>query len=116
MPRTADPANGNTDGSFRSVDLDEIVDWYARHVRIRLSASALTSPVGLCLEDRRVGRVRIARSRVPAELTVVADSSDAYVLAIVGAGALHVDEQPRRWALTPAMAGLYRPPRTARSN
>jgi AraC-like DNA-binding protein len=109
---------GGSGGSFASDDLDEILEWYARHARIRMSASrtkAFMAP-GLHLDDRRVGGVRIARSRVPDDLTIITASTDAYVLTIVGAGGLQVHEARERWDLSPVVAGLYRPPREPRRN
>jgi AraC-like DNA-binding protein len=104
-------------GSLRSTDLAEITDWYARHVRVRLSTPGLSSPArGLDLDHRRIGRIRVTRSRMPGGMTITTADADVYALATVDTGALHVDEAARRWTLTPSVAGLYRPPRELRSN
>jgi AraC-like DNA-binding protein len=104
--------------TFESADLDEIIAWYATHAQIRLSAAR--SPAfegsGLRLDNRAVGRIRVARSTVPADLTLTAASSEVYALTTVHAGGLHVEEATDRWRITPSIAGLYRPMRALRHN
>src|SRR4051812_1940169 len=92
--------------AWASADLDEIIDWYARHARIRLSAarSPAFTASGVHLDIRSVGRIRVARSTVRAGLTLITASSEVYALATVHTGSLHVDESPRRWRITPAVA------------
>ncbi|GIM91986.1 AraC family transcriptional regulator [Paractinoplanes toevensis] len=108
----------DSNGSFVSEDLTEIVDRYAKEVRINLSAPAVApaGPAGLRLDHRRVGQVRISRSSVADNLTVTASSAEVYAVTTVSAGALHVDEDRRRWTLGPGVGGLYRPPRAPRRN
>ncbi|MBM2620845.1 AraC family transcriptional regulator [Actinoplanes sp. LDG1-06] len=104
--------------TFTSDDLGEIIDWYAGEVDVHLSAEASppVMPPALRLENHGVGPVRIARSHVPAELSLVTGRSAVYALATVHAGALRVTEAAREWTLTPSVAGLYRPADVPRRN
>ncbi|MCY1136481.1 AraC family transcriptional regulator [Actinoplanes sp. Pm04-4] len=106
------------DGSFSSSSLADIVNRYARYPRIRLTTPGHSShhPPGLAVDYRRLGQVGVARSRVSDDMTVTTDSADVYALALVGSGGLRVDEGRRQWSLTPATAGLYRPPAAVRRN
>ncbi|GAA0583436.1 hypothetical protein GCM10010172_80450 [Paractinoplanes ferrugineus] len=103
---------------FKSADLNEIIAWYATHARIRLSADRSPSfeTPGLRLDNRMVGRIRVARSRVPADLVLTTASTEVYALATVHKGRLDVGEATDRWRITPAMAGFYRPVRAPRRN
>ncbi|MEU4242334.1 helix-turn-helix transcriptional regulator [Actinoplanes sp. NPDC026619] len=100
-----------------SADLDEIIEWYAKHAHVKLSASspAFAAP-GLHLDDRSVGRIRVARSQIPADLTLTTTSTEVYAVATVHRGSLHVDEAPGRWRITPEVAGIYGPVRAPRRN
>ena len=107
-----------TPRKFASADLDEIIEWHARHARVRVvpDRSPAFPRSGLHLDDRQVGRVRVARSAVPADLTFVTASSEVYALTIVHAGTLHIGEPTQRWSITPGVAGLYQPARAPRRN
>jgi AraC-like DNA-binding protein len=116
--RTRHATCGRPDDSFSSSSFDDIARRYTSGSRVRLSAVGHPSrrPAGLDLVYRRLGHVGVARSRVFDDMTVTTSSSEVYAVAIVGSGSLSVDEGPRRWSLTPATAGLYRPPAELRSN
>jgi AraC-like DNA-binding protein len=118
MENEIDPDLNGPAELFVSTDLDEIIGWYAMHLGILLSAerSSAFAASGVHLDNRRVGLIRVARSRVPADLTLIAASADAYALTAVRAGAIHVDEAKEQWTIGPTLAGLYRPPRVPRRN
>jgi AraC-like DNA-binding protein len=118
MTGRPDPDGSDPSGSFVSENLTEIVDRYARQVGITLSAPAASAgePAGLRLDHRRIGRVRVSRSSVADDLTLTAGSAEVYAVTTISAGALHVDEERRRWTLGPGVGGLYRPPRAPRRN
>ena len=108
--------SGGADGLPASADLDQVLDWHARHAGVRLSADRPHPSTVPRVGNRQVGPIQVARSRVPEPLTVVATHSDVYALATVHRGSVRVNEARHRWDLSPAVAGLYRPPRALRRN
>ena len=117
IERTTADQSGKAD-AFTSADLDEILNWYARHSRIEMSAAGARNQASpdVRLPPRPRGKLYAARTYVAQDLTVITARADAYVLAVVEAGGVHVDEAARHWRLNPAVAGLYRPPPMPRRN